>query len=69
MTSLAALIAPFETPHVLDLRFAGVPIRVLSNDREIATRLARYYAPSVADEAGRPRCRGEPHPGSRACRR
>lgn len=55
MTSLAALIAPFETPHVLDLRFADIPIRVLSNDREIATRLARYYAPSVVDEAGRPR--------------
>jgi len=48
---LDGLIAPFETPLALDLRFADVPVRVLTNSTEIRTGLGRYYAPWVA-EAG-----------------
>jgi HprK-related kinase B len=55
VSSLAALIAPFETPHTLDLGLADVPIRVLSNDLEIHSRLARYYAPYLIQATGRPR--------------
>ena len=55
MSSLAALIAPFETPRVLDLKIADVAIRVLSNDLEVHTRLSRYYAPYVTPAGGRPR--------------
>lgn len=55
MSSLAALIAPFETPRVLDLKVADVAIRVLSNDLEIHTRLSGYYAPYVTLGGGRPR--------------
>jgi HprK-related kinase B len=55
VSSLAALIAPFETPRVLDLRLADVTIRVLSNDLEIHTRLGRYYAPYATESVARPR--------------
>ena len=55
MSSLAALIAPFETPRALDLRLADIVIRVVTNDLEIHSRLARYYAPYVIPAAGRPR--------------
>jgi HprK-related kinase B len=55
MSSLAALIAPFETPRVLDLRVADIAIRVLSNDLEIHRRLSRYYMPYVTEGAARPR--------------
>lgn len=39
------LIAGVETPFAVDLRFVDVPVRVLTNDAEIATRLRAYYAP------------------------
>ena len=55
MSSVAALIAPFETPRVLDLELAGVAIRVLSNDLEIHARLSRYYAPYVMAARAHPR--------------
>ena len=47
----ASLIAEFETPHSLSLRFADVPIRVKTNDPEIATRLASYFRPFVISGA------------------
>jgi HprK-related kinase B len=53
MNTLASLVASFETLHVLRLQFADVPIRVRTNDAEIATRLARYYTPWVVGEAVR----------------
>ena len=43
----ASLVAEFETPHSLSLRFADVAIRVETNDPEIATRLASYFRPYV----------------------
>ena len=55
MSSVAALIVPFETPRVLDLELAGVAIRVLSNDLEIHARLSRYYAPYVMAAGAHPR--------------
>ena len=49
MTVLDTLIAPFETPCALDLRFADVPVRVLTNATEIWSGLRRYYAPWVQE--------------------
>lgn len=43
----ASLVAEFETPHSLSLRFVDVPIRVKTNDPEIATSLASYFRPFV----------------------
>jgi HprK-related kinase B len=54
VSSVAALFAPFETPHAVPLVFAGVAIDLLSNDREVADRLRRYYAPYVGGGAARP---------------
>jgi HprK-related kinase B len=48
VSALTALVAPFETPRVLELRIADVPMRVLTNDLWIHAQLARYYAPYVA---------------------
>ena len=42
-----SLISEFEAPHRLSLRFAGVPIRVKTNDPEILARLASYFRPYV----------------------
>lgn len=49
MTMLDELIAPYETPFALDLRFAGVPVRVLTNSTEVWTGLRRYYTPWVEE--------------------
>jgi HprK-related kinase B len=54
MTSLAALIAPIETPHALDLAVASVRIRVLSNDRDVEDRLRQYYAAYLTAESRPP---------------
>jgi HprK-related kinase B len=42
-----ALVASFDTPLALDLCFAGVPVRVLTNAKEIRDGLERYFAPWV----------------------
>jgi HprK-related kinase B len=47
VTTPESLIAQFETPYALELRFCDVPIRVLTNDEEIWARLQLYYAPYV----------------------
>lgn len=47
MTILAELIDSFQTPFAVDLRFADVPVRVLTNATEIRDGLRRYYAPWV----------------------
>ncbi len=49
MTMLDALVAPFETKFALDLRFADIPVRVLTNSTEIWAGLRRYYAPWVME--------------------
>jgi HprK-related kinase B len=51
VTTLDELIAPFDTPYALDLRFADVPVRVLTNATEIRAGLRRYYAPWVRERA------------------
>ena len=51
MTTLDALVAPFETPFALDLRFADVPVKVLTNATEVWAGLRRYFAPWVQDRA------------------
>ena len=43
----ASLVAEFQTPHTLSLRFADVPVRVKTNDLEIRARLASYFRPYV----------------------
>jgi HprK-related kinase B len=47
----ASFVAQFETPHNLSLRFADVPIRVKTNDPEIAMHLASYFRPFVISGA------------------
>jgi HprK-related kinase B len=42
-----SLVEGIETPHSLSLRFADVPIRVKTNDSEVQTRLASYFAAYV----------------------
>ena len=42
-----SLIKEFEAPHDLSLCFAGVPVRVKTNDPEIQARLASYFRPFV----------------------
>lgn len=51
MTALDALVAPFETPLAVDLRFADVPVRVLTNAPAIQAGLRRYYGPWLEDRA------------------
>ena len=46
-TELDRLIEGFDTPLALDLRFAGVPVRVLTNAGEIRDSLQGYFAPWV----------------------
>jgi HprK-related kinase B len=46
---LDELIEPHDTPYALDLRFAGVPVRVLTNATEVWTGLRGYYAPWVEE--------------------
>ena len=46
-----SLIEGIETPHSLSLRFADVPIRVKTNDPEVWTRLASYFAAYVVGGA------------------
>jgi HprK-related kinase B len=47
VTVLDGLVATYATPLALDLRFAGVPVRVLTNASEVYAGLRRYYAPWV----------------------
>jgi len=42
-----SLIAPFPTTHELALSFAGVPLRVRTNDRDIWAGLLSYYRPYI----------------------
>jgi HprK-related kinase B len=49
VTPLEALVASFPTPLALDLRFADVSVRVLTNATEVWAGLRRYYAPWVQD--------------------
>jgi HprK-related kinase B len=48
---LDELVSSFDTPLVLDLSFAGVPVRVLTNAKEIRDGLRRYFAPWVEPHA------------------
>ena len=52
--SPASLIADFPAPHALSLSFAGVPIRVRTNDPEIQARLSSYYRPWVVPDGAAP---------------
>jgi HprK-related kinase B len=54
-TELDRLVEGFDTPLALDLRFAGVPVRVLTNAGEIRDSLRGYFAPwvDVRGSAGR----------------
>jgi HprK-related kinase B len=49
VTGPAALASRFDTPLTLALEVAGVPLVVRTNDSEIWTRLAAYYAPYVVE--------------------
>ena len=46
-----SLISDIERPHSLSLRFADVPVRVMTNDPEILARLASYFRPFVTTRA------------------
>ena len=49
--SVAHALAGAETPHVLGLRVAGVPLEVVTNEAGVWAALAAYYAPWVAPVA------------------
>jgi len=46
-----SLIAGIETPYSLSLCFAGVPLRVTTNDPEVREQLAAYFRAFVVGEA------------------
>lgn len=50
MSSPETAIAPLADPLVLSVRIAGVPLRVLTNDEDVAAALRRYYAPWVVSD-------------------
>jgi len=52
--SLRARIGELETPYILALRLADVPIRVKTNDAEIRSRLASYFRPYVVSDETAP---------------
>jgi HprK-related kinase B len=67
MTHPETLIAPFETPLGLSLRFLDVPIRVLTNDPAVWSALRSYYAAYAATDDEPPVAvvrliQGEVHP-------
>jgi len=52
LDSLDSLVESFDTPLSLDLGFGGVPVRVLTNAKEIRDGLERYFAPWVEARGG-----------------
>src|SRR5262249_59825974 len=49
-----SFIAGVRAPHTLSLSFAGVPIRVRTNEPDIRERLASYFRPFVIGDDATP---------------
>jgi HprK-related kinase B len=48
LTPAAAIVGDVVTPHAVGLQVGGVSLEIVTNEPEVATALARYYAPWIA---------------------